>query len=352
METVKNSATTEVTEKSKTYPYRSEILFLYDVFRCNPNGDPFENRPRQDPRTGRIEVTDVRLKRTTRDYILRYKHKENDNLEIFVRAIGDIALTAENRYKEIFGDLPKSGEEDTARQNLIEKCIDVRMFGALVPITGEKGKGKKDKGKDEGANKDSQKGGGIQLTGAVQFNPGQSLHAAEILEIAGTGGFASGEGKKQKTFRREFLVPYALIGFYGVINENIAKETGLTEADVDLLMEALWKGTLSLHSRSKAFHRPRLLIRFDYKDEKVCGYFLDKIELVTNNGLAETSIRSPRDYVIKLDALLEEIQSYKDSLEKVTCRVDRWLNLSPSDLKGEIEKILGNDGKTLVFEVT
>ncbi|MFN3329826.1 MAG: hypothetical protein ACK419_02755, partial [Pyrinomonadaceae bacterium] len=101
-----------------------------------------------------------------------------------------------------------------------------------------------------------------------------------------------------------------------------------------------------------AFHRPRLLIRFDYKDEKVCGYFLDKIELVTNNGLAETSIRSPRDYVIKLDALLEEIQSYKDSLEKVTCRVDRWLNLSPSDLKGEIEKILGNDGKTLVFEVT
>ncbi|MFX4933473.1 type I CRISPR-associated protein Cas7, partial [Acinetobacter baumannii] len=65
--------------------------------------------------------------------------------------------------------------------------------------------------------------GGIQLTGAVQFNPGQSLHAAEIIEITGTGGFASKETARQKTFRREFIVPYALIGFYGVINENLAK---------------------------------------------------------------------------------------------------------------------------------
>ena len=32
---------------------RSETLFLYNVFRCNPNGGSFENRPRRDPGTGR-----------------------------------------------------------------------------------------------------------------------------------------------------------------------------------------------------------------------------------------------------------------------------------------------------------
>ncbi|MEW6070519.1 MAG: type I CRISPR-associated protein Cas7, partial [Candidatus Thermoplasmatota archaeon] len=70
-----------------TYPYRSEILFLYDIFRCNPNGDPFENRPRQNRDTGRVDVTDVRLKRTVRDYIYRYRHQSGkaDGLDIFVQ---------------------------------------------------------------------------------------------------------------------------------------------------------------------------------------------------------------------------------------------------------------------------
>ncbi|MEM4169695.1 MAG: type I-B CRISPR-associated protein Cas7/Csh2 [Thermoproteota archaeon] len=291
----------------ETYPYRSEILFLYDVFRCNPNGDPFENRPRQDPETGRIDVTDVRLKRTIRDYIFRYKHRSSDDgLEIFVRVADEKALTAERRYEELFESLPKACEVEEVKKQLISRCIDVRMFGGLLPITKkESAKGKK--GKSDTSEKGGEGGesGGVQLTGAVQFNTGQSLHAVEIIEIAGTGGFASKETARQKTFRREFIVPYALIGFYGVINENLAKETGLTENDVDLLMEALWKGTLALHSRSKAFHHPRLLLRFDFKDEVQCGYFLDRVEL--EHGLEdERLIRSPKDYTVKIDGVIED----------------------------------------------
>lgn len=329
---MKNAETT-------TYPYRSEILFLYDVFRCNPNGDPFENRPRQDPETGRIDVTDVRLKRTIRDYILRYKHSNRDDgLEIFVR-VADEVKTAERRYEEIFGSLPKAGEVKEAKEQLIKKCVDVRMFGGLVPITEKKSaKGKKGEGKASAKAGEGGESGGIQLTGAVQFNPGQSLHAAEILEITGTGGFASKETARQKTFRREFIVPYALIGFYGVINENLAKETGLTESDVALLMEALWHGTLALHSRSKAFHHPRLLLRFDFTNEVQCGYFLDRIELEHNLG-DERRIRSPRDYTVTIGDVLELVEHRKDNLERVECWLDGGLKLSPEKLKDKLEKL-------------
>ena len=59
---------------------RSEILFLYDVKDANPNGDPLdENKPRIDEETGINLVTDVRLKRTIRDYLHSFK-----KMEIFV----------------------------------------------------------------------------------------------------------------------------------------------------------------------------------------------------------------------------------------------------------------------------
>lgn len=60
---------------------RSEILFLYDIRDGNPNGDPMdENKPRIDEETGVNIVTDVRLKRTIRDYLHDFKGQE-----IFVR---------------------------------------------------------------------------------------------------------------------------------------------------------------------------------------------------------------------------------------------------------------------------
>lgn len=316
---------------AQTYPYRSEILFLYDIFRCNPNGDPFENRPRQDPLTGKIDVTDVRLKRTIRDYMLRYKHQpdKEDSLDIFVQVVGERALTAENRYKEIFEDLPAPDRIEEAKKKLIARCVDVRLFGALVPIT-ERG---------------TERGAGIQITGAVQFNPGQSLHEAEVVEISGSGGFASRETAGQKTFRREFIVPYALIGFYGVVNENLAKESGLTEDDVNLLMQAMWEGMLALHSRSKAFHHPRLLIRLDYKEQRQCGYFLDKLVLKPEVSRGK-EIRSPRDYTLDITPWLDEIRKSKDYLERVYCVLDSGLPLN-IDLKEELSGLV--KGGTLEF---
>ncbi|HYW00509.1 MAG TPA: type I-B CRISPR-associated protein Cas7/Csh2 [Candidatus Acidoferrum sp.] len=316
-------------KKSEIYPNRSEILFLYDIFRCNPNGDPFENRPRQDPTTERIDVTDVRLKRTIRDYILRYKHEKGDEFEIFVRTKGD-AATAERRYEELFGKLPDAKATEEAQRRLLERCVDARLFGAMLPITRRKKAGEEHE----------ESGAGIHITGAVQFNTGQSLHAVEINEISGTGGFASKEGAQQRTFRREFIVPYALIGFYGVINENLSKETGLTSNDVDLLMESMWQGTQALHSRSKAFHHPRLLIRIDYKDQRQSGFFLDKLQLNIEKGKNEKTIHSPNDYSLEFNDWLSCLQKNSDFITNIYRNIDPGIELTKNGTAVDMEKEL------------
>lgn len=48
---------------------RHESLFLWDVRKSNPNGDPSGNEPRIDRHTKKCDVTDVCIKRTVRDYI-------------------------------------------------------------------------------------------------------------------------------------------------------------------------------------------------------------------------------------------------------------------------------------------
>ena len=63
-----------MSEEVKT---RSEILFIYDIRDGNPNGDPLdENKPRIDEEAGVNIVTDVRLKRTIRDYLHDFKDQE------------------------------------------------------------------------------------------------------------------------------------------------------------------------------------------------------------------------------------------------------------------------------------
>lgn len=64
---------------------RSEILFLYDIVDANPNGDPLDdNKPRLDEENEINLVTDVRLKRTIRDYLHDFK-----NQELFIKEIKD-----------------------------------------------------------------------------------------------------------------------------------------------------------------------------------------------------------------------------------------------------------------------
>ena len=143
----------------------SEILYLYDAKLTNPNGDPDEeNRPRMDYEREINLVSDLRLKRYVRDYLL------GQGYELFVQKVEEKgvekSVTAETRIKKL---------ESMDNEKILDSLIDVRLFGATMPIKGD--------------NK--------QFIGPVQFNWGYSLNKVEILESSITSHFASDDKKGQ-----------------------------------------------------------------------------------------------------------------------------------------------------------
>lgn len=297
---------------------RSEIVFLYDVKDANPNGDPLdENRPRIDEETGINLVTDVRLKRTIRDYLHNFKDEE-----IFVREIEygdgyiqDAKLRAED-FLPAGSKTPKNLNEKkkVIDEGVLKACIDVRLFGATIPISSTK----------SGA--DDEKKGSITHTGPVQFKIGRSMHKVYIKHFRGTGAFASGKLATQKTFREEDFLLYSLINFYGIINENVAPETRLTEHDVSSLMDAMWNGTKNLISRSKAGQVPRLLVKVNYGVRNYhIGDLNSGIKLVSE--LEDEVIRDISELQLDVDEFIAALLQHKETIEGVQYKVDPKVRL-------------------------
>lgn len=312
---------------------RSEIVFLYDIKDANPNGDPMdENKPRIDEETGTNIVTDVRLKRTIRDHLYKFLNKEIlvREIEYEPGKIQDAKLRAEDFLREKDKKLDKSKLKldrivGIITKNVLESCIDVRLFGATMPIE----KSEKEKT-------------AVTMTGPVQFRMGRSLHRVEIVHIKGTGAFASEPGKEQKTFRDEYILPYSLICFYGIVNENAAQTTGLTDDDVKLLLDGMWNGTKNLISRSKVGQVPRLLMRVVYKEQNFHIGDLDKrITLVTEKS--DEQIRDVSDFKLDVTKLLKTISENRDKIEKIEFEVNPDLQLikDKEEMAGvELEKLL------------
>lgn len=305
---------------------RSEILFLYDVADANPNGDPLDdNKPRLDEETEINIVTDVRLKRTIRDYLEEYK-----NQSLFVKEIKDEKghiQDAKLRAKDYLEGEPKTLQQakDIMKANILKECIDVRLFGATIPVDVKIGK------KSETSS--------ITLTGPVQFRMGRSLNKVEIQHIKGTGAFASGEGKSQATFREEYILPYSLIGFYGIINEKTAEYTNLNAEDVDLLIDGIWNGTKNLISRSKFGQIPRVLIQIEYNEDYYFIGDLDKQVKLVHDLDNDKLIRSINDYKIDLSKLLDLLELNKDKIAKINLKFDPNVNFVTCDTQDCIEKI-------------
>lgn len=324
-----------MSREEKIVKNRSEILFLYDIQFGNPNGDPAdENKPRIDEETGKNLVTDVRLKRTIRDYLHNFKGQE-----IFVREIADengYIQTSKDRAKDFLKGLNVSGKSfnemrELAANKILEQCIDVRLFGATIPI----------EFKTKGGSKSTT--GSITFTGPVQFKIGQSLHRVELMHIKGTGAFASKEKATQKTFREEYILPYSLIEFYGIINENAAKTTKLTNDDVALLLEAIWNGTKNLISRSKMVQTPRFLLRVEFKENNYHIGDLDKkIEL--HSDLEDEQIRHITEVTIDITKLVDLLKENKDKINKIEYIVDPEVTFQYNGKEKGINEILSEVG--------
>jgi CRISPR-associated protein Csh2 len=280
---------------------RTEILFLYDIENANPNGDPLnENRPRHDTENDTILVSDVRLKRTIRDFWYEYKGYNGKNgKDIFVRE-----TTYIDGDKEYIQDGKRRASDfSDNREKVLEKCIDIRVFGGVIPLE-----------------KDS-----ITLTGPTQFQMGRSLNKCEIVTEQGTGAFASGDKKSQATFRTEYKVPYAVIGFNGIINEKSAEYSKMTEDDKGLLLEGIWEGTKNLISRSKYGQAPLFLMTITYREPFYIGNLRQKLSLKTD--INEIQIRKTGDYAIDLTQVLNELKVCKDKILKIELKTENRLKM-------------------------
>lgn len=272
---------------------RAELLFLYDVKDANPNGDPLdENKPRIDEETGVNIVTDVRLKRTIRDYLHDFKGQE-----IFIREVrkedGKLK-TKEDRLDDLKIDSP---------EDLLEKCIDIRLFGATTAIKNKT----------------------ITFTGPVQFKIGKSMHRVFLRFIKGTTVMPSKEAKGQGTFTEEYILPYSLINFYGIINENAAKETKLTDEDVELLLDAIWNGTKNLISRSKVGQIPRLLLKVNYKEDNYhIGDLNNMVSLISD--LRDEEIRDITRVKLDITELVRVLGLNKEKISSIDYKADDRLS--------------------------
>lgn len=303
-----------------TIKNRSEILFLYDVKQCNPNGDPMDaNRPRIDEETGKCLVTDVRLKRTVRDYLIDKGYNGQAGAE------GDVFI----RDKE--SGLPYTGAERSKdykdKDEFLKKFIDVRLFGGVsAPGKADAKSSKDDSDEDEGGKKDIKKT--FNFTGPVQFGMGKSLNVVKENFIKGTGAFATKTGSEQKTFREEYNISYGLIAFHGVVNENAARHTGATEKDLEALLDGLWNGTKGLLTRSKKGHMPRLLLHITYKEP---GFFIGELaeRLKISSEKADAALEDVADYTLDVSTLNEVLGRHQDKIE--SCKLinlDERLQLS------------------------
>ncbi|MGB7000905.1 MAG: type I-B CRISPR-associated protein Cas7/Csh2 [Halobacteriota archaeon] len=278
---------------SKIISNRAELLFLYDVKDANPNGDPLdENKPRIDEETGVNIVTDVRLKRTIRDYLHDFKGQE-----IFIREVrkedGKLK-TKEDRLDDLKIDSP---------EDLLEKCIDIRLFGATTAIKNKT----------------------ITFTGPVQFKIGKSMHRVFLRFIKGTTVMPSKEAKGQGTFTEEYILPYSLINFYGIINENAAKETTLTDEDVELLLDAIWNGTKNLISRSKVGQIPRLLLKVNYKEDNYhIGDLNNMVSLISD--LRDEEIRDITRVKLDITELVRVLGLNKEKISSIDYKADDRLS--------------------------
>lgn len=269
-----------------------EILFVKCVKCGIPNRDPLRDgdaRRLFGEEDGRISLSDVSIKRDVRDYVLA-RHPDGG---------GD----AHDRFIFVQKKYGEDGKTLLGRDGLAKEILE-RLPAVTAATTDESAdKPKKPKSKGPGANPDSDKarlmgaafdmrvfgsvfsvsGKSFNQTGPVQFAWAHSLHPVETKYTQGTvcmpskddpkasdkppkKGEADEKGKTQGTIWTQYQLPFAVFAMPGIVNATIAGQTGMTDADLDLLLAGLWKGTLHRQARGRGIQQPLLLLHVEYAD--------------------------------------------------------------------------------------
>ena len=117
----------------------------------------------------------------------------------------------------------KDKDREAYAKAACEVWLDVRSFGQVFAF----------KGKDEGVS--------VGIRGPVSIHPAFSIDPITIdsLQITKSVNSVTGDKKSSDTMGTKHRVGFAIYTTFGSINCQLAEKTGFTEADADLLKEAL-----------------------------------------------------------------------------------------------------------------
>lgn len=265
---------------------RYEFVLLFDVENGNPNGDPDAgNMPRIDPETNLGLVTDVCLKRKIRNYVALVKD-EQPGYDVYVQE-GRVLNSQHKRAYDSLGVDPKDSKAVKANasdltQFMCKNFFDIRAFGAVMTTEVNCG----------------------QVRGPVQFNFARSIDAIVPQEVSITRLAVTNERDidKERTIGRKHIVPYGLYRAEGYISAPLAKQTGFSEADLELLWQAM--ENMFEHDRSAARGKmaTRKLIVFEHATALGNAHAHALFELIKVKRQDNSRPpRSFRDYTVEID---------------------------------------------------
>ena len=221
-----------------TLQNRYEFLFLFDCENGNPNGDPDAgNAPRIDPEDMHGLVSDVALKRRVRNYVQLARGNQMPHA-IFVEHATNLNRPIQRAHEATGQNLGKAASKSqvrAARDWMCQNFYDVRSFGAVMSTGANAG----------------------QVRGPIQFAFARSLDPVLPMDISitrmavaenvkgasTTADFQKWEDEqpedKLRTMGRKNLIPYGLYLGKGFISAHLAEDTGFSEDDLTLFLEAL-----------------------------------------------------------------------------------------------------------------
>lgn len=274
---------------------RYEFVMLFDVENGNPNGDPDAgNAPRVDVETNHGIVTDVCLKRKIRNYVETVNEYRNlsGDLGYNILIKNDAALNAKFKAAYEAEEIPKrtQKEKDKKKDDMIQvrnymcrNYFDVRTFGAVMS-TGDNPCG--------------------IVRGPVQINFARSISPIYSPEISITRQAITKEAdfeKKDTGMGKKSIVHYGLYRAEGYISAALADKTGLSDADVDLIWEAIMNMFEIDHSAARGKMCMRKL--YVFKHDSILGnapshVLFEKIKITQKE---EKPPRAFSDYEISVD---------------------------------------------------